>query len=201
MSRTTQLGAIATLLTLVLFACERDGASMDATGPITSADTGDATAGAMMEASAGRSADESARGGNAGSSGAAAGANVGSAAGSGLSGTGAAGSTMPAAADGGSGGRRPQPMAAGSAASNAGSAAPKPTGPVRVYLAGDSTVSTYADTASPHDQAGWGQMLHEYFRDGVAVDNRAIGGRTARRFIDLQVYIDGARKRGATPCS
>jgi lysophospholipase L1-like esterase len=53
-----------------------------------------------------------------------------------------------------------------------------------VYIAGDSTVSTYADTASPNDQAGWGQMLAEHYTDLVTVENRAIGGRTARRFID-----------------
>jgi lysophospholipase L1-like esterase len=53
-----------------------------------------------------------------------------------------------------------------------------------MHLAGDSIVQTYADTASPLDQAGWGQMLHEWFNAAVTIDNRAIGGRTARRFID-----------------
>jgi lysophospholipase L1-like esterase len=53
-----------------------------------------------------------------------------------------------------------------------------------VYIAGDSTVSTYRDTASATDQAGWGQMLHEFVRDEVTIENRAVGGRTARRFID-----------------
>ncbi len=54
----------------------------------------------------------------------------------------------------------------------------------RVFIAGDSTVSTYTDTSSPNDQAGWGQMLHEQFSEQVSVFNHAIGGRTARRFID-----------------
>lgn len=53
-----------------------------------------------------------------------------------------------------------------------------------MYLAGDSTVSTYAETPSDTDQAGWGQMFAGYFDSLVTVDNRAIGGRTARRFID-----------------
>lgn len=53
-----------------------------------------------------------------------------------------------------------------------------------VFLAGDSTVSQYADTASETDQAGWGQMLSLYLDPLAKVDNRAIGGRTARRFID-----------------
>lgn len=55
---------------------------------------------------------------------------------------------------------------------------------IKVFIAGDSTVSNYADTASPNDQAGWGQMLHEQYTAQVTVDNHAIGGRTARRFID-----------------
>ena len=59
-----------------------------------------------------------------------------------------------------------------------------PAGPVRVFLAGDSIVQTYADTPSDIDQAGWGQMLHEYFDAAVSIENHAIGGRTARRFID-----------------
>lgn len=45
-------------------------------------------------------------------------------------------------------------------------------------------MSTYADTPSDTDQAGWGQMFAAYFDALVTVDNRAIGGRTARRFID-----------------
>lgn len=57
-------------------------------------------------------------------------------------------------------------------------------GPIKVFIAGDSTVSTYRDTTSPNDQAGWGQMLHEHYSNAVTVDNRAVGGRTARRFID-----------------
>jgi hypothetical protein len=56
--------------------------------------------------------------------------------------------------------------------------------PVNVYLAGDSIVATYADTASPNDQAGWGQMLPAQYDSQVKVINHAIGGRTARRFID-----------------
>jgi lysophospholipase L1-like esterase len=58
------------------------------------------------------------------------------------------------------------------------------TGPLTLYLAGDSTVQTYANTASERDQAGWGQMLGAHVAAGMTVDNRSIGGRTARRFID-----------------
>jgi lysophospholipase L1-like esterase len=46
-------------------------------------------------------------------------------------------------------------------------------------------VQTYANTTSDRDQAGWGQMLTPHLLDAeITVDNRAIGGRTARRFID-----------------
>jgi len=63
--------------------------------------------------------------------------------------------------------------------------APAPlAGPVTLYLAGDSIVQSYAETASPRDQAGWGQMLSLHTGPELTVDNRAIGGRTARRFID-----------------
>lgn len=51
-----------------------------------------------------------------------------------------------------------------------------------VYIAGDSTVMTYKDS-SIH-QAGWGQFFGEQLGGDVAVDNRAIGGRTSRRFIE-----------------
>lgn len=62
--------------------------------------------------------------------------------------------------------------------------APAEPEPVTLFLVGDSIVQSYPDTASPSDQAGWGQMLGEYFDSSVSVVNRAIGGRTARRFID-----------------
>ncbi len=60
-----------------------------------------------------------------------------------------------------------------------------PLSPITVYVAGDSTVSTYRDTASTTDQAGWGQMLHEYLSELALVDNRAVGGTTSRSFIDF----------------
>lgn len=56
---------------------------------------------------------------------------------------------------------------------------------IKVYIAGDSTVATYRDTASTTDQAGWGQMLHEYLDSRVTVDNRAVGGTTSRSYIDF----------------
>jgi lysophospholipase L1-like esterase len=53
-----------------------------------------------------------------------------------------------------------------------------------VYIAGDSTVSEYTlDPQNPKSQAGWGQMLGANYTTKVKVLNKAIGGRTARRFI------------------
>jgi lysophospholipase L1-like esterase len=57
---------------------------------------------------------------------------------------------------------------------------------VTIYVAGDSTVCNYTDTAATNDQAGWGQMLHEIFNTKVTVVNNAIGGRTAYWF-----YLEG----------
>jgi lysophospholipase L1-like esterase len=56
-----------------------------------------------------------------------------------------------------------------------------------VYLAGDSTVTNYTLT-TPKDEsdkewAGWGMMLAESFNTKVSVVNKAVGGMTARHFI------------------
>ena len=72
------------------------------------------------------------------------------------------------------------------------------TAPVNVYLAGDSIVQSYTDTASTMDQAGWGQMLQQQYTSNVVIHNYAVGGRSARRFID-EGYLDsiwGAAKAG-----
>jgi len=55
---------------------------------------------------------------------------------------------------------------------------------VSVYIAGDSTVSEYTlDPQDPKSWAGWGQMLGPSYTTRVKVLNKAVGGRTARRFI------------------
>jgi lysophospholipase L1-like esterase len=106
----------------------------------------------------------------------AAGAEAGGASGTGGTGSGGIG------VDGGAGGSTDS--SSDSPPSRRDAAADAPASPVTVFVAGDSTVQTYVDTASPNDQAGWGQMLQAYFRANATVDNRAIGGRTARRFIE-----------------
>ena len=58
---------------------------------------------------------------------------------------------------------------------------------VTVYIAGDSTVATY--TNSPIKQGGWGQFLPTYFIANAKIENKAVGGMTARHFIEAG-YLD-----------
>lgn len=162
---------------------------------------GGASAGGPANGGAGAGATTSGAGGNGGSAGAqsTAGAPAGGGAVGGASaGRAGSGPTGP----GGRGGRGGAEAGGNGAGGNGGaaggtSAGTGPTGgagapsvPLTVYLAGDSTVSTYKDTASTTDQAGWGQMLGALFGAGVTVDNRAVGGSTARRFIDEGHFDD-----------
>ena len=164
---------------LLLWACASDpraGGSLEAVGGSTE------TAGAATGSAAGiANGGGTLGGGSSGSAGAAAaGGGDGGAAGAGAS------------AGGGSGGASTGGTGGGTSAAGMASAGGPNLGPlvqITIYLAGDSTVSKYADTASPSDQAGWGQMLHEYLDDLATVDNRAIGGRTSRRFIE-EGYLD-----------
>jgi len=143
-----------------------------------------ATGGNGTAGGASNRAGAAGRGGGAG-----AGAEAGRAGGENGATGGRAGSDPGGSGAGGQGGTPAGGAGAGGAgaggASGAGAAG---TGsvvtPLTVYLAGDSTVSTYTDTASTTDQAGWGQMLGALFGPGVTIANRAVGGSTARRFID-----------------
>lgn len=54
----------------------------------------------------------------------------------------------------------------------------KPT----LYLLGDSTMQTYDPYWAP--QAGWGQFFDRFVSDRVLVDNRSIGGRSSRSFLE-----------------
>ncbi|WP_437799858.1 rhamnogalacturonan acetylesterase [Sorangium sp. So ce693] len=94
------------------------------------------------------------------------------------SGTSAAG--VGGAGEGGAGGAAGGATSASGGSEGGGGSAELPD--VTVYIAGDSTVQTYVNSAL--HQAGWGQMLGEFFDERVRVDNRAIGGRTARRYIE-----------------
>jgi lysophospholipase L1-like esterase len=77
----------------------------------------------------------------------------------------------------------PPPRADAGAAGAGGSPAyPPSAGKPTIYVAGDSTVSTYTPAQAP--QQGWGQRLQEFFTTDVTVVNRAIGGRSSKSFID-----------------
>lgn len=54
--------------------------------------------------------------------------------------------------------------------------------PSRVFIASDSTAQTY--NADKYPQQGWGAMLPCAFDKEVTVENRAIGGRSTRSFIN-----------------
>ncbi len=49
-----------------------------------------------------------------------------------------------------------------------------------IHMAGDSTMMTYRGKDAP--QQGWGQRMQELVKDGVAVKNRSIGGRSTKSF-------------------
>lgn len=53
---------------------------------------------------------------------------------------------------------------------------------VNFYLAGDSTMSNYADSRAP--RMGWGQVFHHYFTDRVKIWNEAASGRSSKTFIE-----------------
>jgi lysophospholipase L1-like esterase len=51
-----------------------------------------------------------------------------------------------------------------------------------VYIASDSTAQTYEPAYEP--QAGWGQLLGQFFTGDVTIANHSIGGRSSRTFIE-----------------
>ncbi|MFC0558279.1 rhamnogalacturonan acetylesterase [Halalkalibacter alkalisediminis] len=53
---------------------------------------------------------------------------------------------------------------------------------INVFIAGDSTASSYAESRSP--RAGWGQVLGRFFTSNVTVHNHASSGRSSKSFID-----------------
>lgn len=51
-----------------------------------------------------------------------------------------------------------------------------------IYLAGDSTVMTNRSWSYP--QQGWGGRIQDGFTAGVSFNNRALGGRSSKSFVD-----------------
>jgi len=135
-----------------------------------------AVGGTTSSASGGSSAPPSAgSGGTAGSS--AGGTKAGGAGSGGTGGAGRSGGAAGNAASSGGTGTASGGNAGAGPAGNAGA----PTAPVTIYLAADSTVSNYDTNHAP--QAGWGQLLPENLIALAKVENRAVGGRSSRRFI------------------
>ena len=68
--------------------------------------------------------------------------------------------------------------------------------PVKVYLAGDSTMAR--KQADKRPETGWGEMLQQYFDEKkVVVDNRALNGRSTKSYIDekhWQEIIDNLKR-------
>ena len=125
-----------------------------------------------------------ATGGGAGRGGASGGggASAGTGGGAGRGGTSGGGGAGRGGASGGSG-------AGGSSAGRGGSGG---TGgalpPVKIWIAGDSTVASSGGTPCP---IGWGGPFSTYFGTGVTVTNSAIGGRSVRTWLySVQTVMD-----------
>jgi len=66
------------------------------------------------------------------------------------------------------------------------------TAPIRIALAGDSTVATYPDNIA---QKGWGQFLGLFFDDHVKVTNFAKGGRSTKTFLSEGLWAELLKSR------
>jgi lysophospholipase L1-like esterase len=66
---------------------------------------------------------------------------------------------------------------------SAGGAGASAATPVQVFIAGDSTASTYRTSEAP--RAGWGQALPVFFTPNAVARNEALSGASSKSFIDL----------------
>jgi DNA sulfur modification protein DndE len=68
--------------------------------------------------------------------------------------------------------------------------------PVKIFLAGDSTMA--AKAAEKRPETGWGEMLGQHFKSGkVVIENRAMNGRSTKTFISegrWQKIVDELKK-------
>jgi lysophospholipase L1-like esterase len=55
--------------------------------------------------------------------------------------------------------------------------------PVQVFVAGDSTASTYTSSQAP--RAGWGQALPVFLTSNAVTVNEALSGASSKSFVDL----------------
>lgn len=158
-------------------------ATPDLAGAGASAGLNAGASGAVTTPGASNAGAPSAAGGSSASAGATSAAGAASSASpGGATGTGGAAGSGSAGNGNATSGGGAAGSAGASAAAGASGAANLPT--VSVYIAGDSTVSEYTlDPKDPKSWAGWGQMLSPNYTSQVKVLNKAVGGRTARRFI------------------
>ena len=56
-------------------------------------------------------------------------------------------------------------------------------GETTIYLIGDSTMAD-KPYANGNPEKGWGQVLPLYFKEGIAVENHAVNGRSSKSFLD-----------------
>lgn len=52
-----------------------------------------------------------------------------------------------------------------------------------IYTIGDSTMSNKKNP-DKNPEHGWGQVLPQFFKDNITIDNRAVNGRSTRSFIN-----------------
>jgi lysophospholipase L1-like esterase len=66
---------------------------------------------------------------------------------------------------------------------SAASPAADATNRFTIFMIGDSTMAN-KPLIPAYPERGWGQMLPQYFRSGVRVENHAMNGRSSKSFID-----------------
>jgi lysophospholipase L1-like esterase len=135
----------------------------------------------------GASGGSGATGGEAGRGGATGGGGRGGASGGSGGGAGRGGTS-----GGGGAGRGGASGASGAGGGSAGRGGSGGTGgalpPVKIWIAGDSTVASSGGTPCP---IGWGGPFPTYFGPGVTVTNSAIGGRSVRTWLySVQTVMD-----------
>ena len=133
--------------------------------------------------SGGRGGGDAGRGGTSGASGGSGGAGRGGSGGAGRGGGGGSagrGGTSGGGAGGGGGGGA---SGGGGAGASGGALAP-----VKVWIAGDSTVASNGGNPCP---IGWGGPFPTLFGPGVTVTNSAVGGRSVRTWLySVQTVMD-----------
>jgi lysophospholipase L1-like esterase len=169
--------------------CAASGATDQPGGPSTS--TGGAPGTGGSTGSAGSSGTGGVGvGGASASGGLAGGGSVGTGGAATITATGGAGAVAGSPGSAGSAGTAGR---AGAPGTGGGLGAAGSTGvggggnPVTIWLAGDSTVQTYApgntEGFNMTSIEGWGQELAPFFNDRVVINNQAIGGRSVAFFM------------------